>query len=184
MTSKLTSGRETVNEHVSQNYCHANLSTLVGWMTWQKIICDYCVDVQNIQVWQSPSISRADSCGIEEKGRRIEEEFPEVVAEIERILLLNGDAAHKDRHIDHNQFFGTSMKVLVEHLLATLPLLAKSHPNLAPTTLAHLFIPPNLALLLAMPKSGLPVSCSLITPRRFTPLWQQTQCFYWSCCCE
>lgn len=79
------------------------------------------------------------------KSRRIEEEFPEIVVEIERILLLNGYAAHKERHIDHSQFFGTSMSVLVEHLLATFPLLAKSHPKLAPTTLAHLFVPPNEA---------------------------------------
>ena len=53
----------------------------------------------------------------------IEEQFPEIVPEIERILYLNGYAAHKARHDSHNEHFGTTMFSLVAHLLETFPAL-------------------------------------------------------------
>lgn len=75
----------------------------------------------------------------------IEEQFPEIIEEIERILYLNGFAAHKARHVDHSEHFGTTMPSLVTHLLDTFPELRKKYPKLNPSTLLHLFPPPNIS---------------------------------------
>lgn len=186
-----------------QIFCSVEMSNL----DYLRVIGEYSHD-ESLPVYHE----QGTMVECRKKSRRIEEEFPEIVVEIERILLLNGYAAHKERHIDHSQFFGTSMSVLVEHLLATFPLLAKSHPKLAPTTLAHLFVPPNEASPSAPQVQEYPPRSSLsAAKRRFCvfsknsllscpsphPLWavllllrvdllvwQQTQSVYWCFCCE
>lgn len=78
------------------------------------------------------------------KGKKpIEEKFPQVVEEMERILKLNGYAAHKRRHSDNSEFWGTSMPLLRDHLLSEIPGLYDHYPKLSSKTLLHLFIPPD-----------------------------------------
>jgi len=64
---------------------------------------------------------------------------------VERILYLNGYAAQKDRHVGYSEYFGTNMQILVDHLLDYIPNLKETHPKLSTSTIAHLFIPPNIS---------------------------------------
>ena len=79
------------------------------------------------------------------KGRKpIEEIFPNLIEEIERILLLNGYAAHKRRHSDNSEYWGITMPLLRDHLLETIVGLKEKYPKLSPKTILHIFIPPDL----------------------------------------
>ena len=71
--------------------------------------------------------------------------FPEIIDEINRILWLNGYAAHRRRKPTHSEYFGTTMPILTAHLLETFPLLRSAYPNLSCKTIEHLFLPPTKA---------------------------------------
>jgi hypothetical protein len=73
----------------------------------------------------------------------VHELFPEIIPEIERILYLNGYAAHQRRKPDLNRYYGTSLRSLTAHLLDTFPALRQKFPKLSPKTIEHLFLPPH-----------------------------------------
>lgn len=74
----------------------------------------------------------------------LEIEFPEIVAEVENVLSLNGYAAHRRRQTSHDEHFGTTTTMLIEHLLDIVPGLREKHPRLHRSTILHLFEPPKV----------------------------------------
>lgn len=78
------------------------------------------------------------------KGRpSVLNDFPVIVDLIEELLTTNGLAAD-DRRRKGMQYYGTSLDMIVDHLLSTVPLLREKHPRLNASTIAHLMTPPRL----------------------------------------
>ena len=50
-------------------------------------------------------------------------EFPEIIEEIEHLIIENGIAADKRRRNDQVQYFGTSLRLIQEHSLSVIQIL-------------------------------------------------------------
>jgi hypothetical protein len=71
-------------------------------------------------------------------------EFPEIIDEVKHLLCENGIAADKRRRKGQTEYFGTTLRMIQEHLLSVFPALKKEHPKLNVATIAHLFPPPRI----------------------------------------